>query len=152
MKIFIPLSEWKERKVARGRTAGDVIKTRWVLALDNWNWIIANQTEKDDGPISNMFYYQNFKILIPAISRVSGLDTKTVVPKIVGALKRSLNIDMTGQRLPPSDITSEKMGVWIDDIFSASFAREYPPKVYRRLFPTDTKLEEKQDRDSLPND
>ncbi len=136
MKILMPVSDWEEKIISRGRTAGGTIKTRWIIACDNWNWIVATQSANEDGPLSNISYYGNFRTLIPCLGPITTIDTNKIIPKIVATLKRSLNKDMSNVKLPPLNTGGRDMGAWIDETFDVSHMKEPVPTVYKRVFKT----------------
>jgi hypothetical protein len=137
MKMVCVLNEWQCETVDRGRFKGQESKFRYVLAVDNWNWMIADQRKDANAPMTGYLYYPSMRIFLPRLlerSQELGIKVEFALPNIVQSLQK-----LTGKQvsMPIGELTVgvlEKFGKQLDDEMNLSYVREYPPTVCQRLF------------------
>lgn len=131
MIIVTPITDWQTTTVSRGRGMGNQIVSRYVLAADLWNLVVAVE-RKDSLNIAGEAFFGNFKTLLPWLNNNGIHDA---LPKIVAELCKR-----TGK--PDPKITSLlpfEQGRVLDDYFECSYMREYPPMVLKRVFKSEDK-------------
>lgn len=129
MNNLVELSDWFEEKVEVGKFKGNIIKTRWVLCLDNWGWIIAEQNEKRiDSPVGQRFHGSlNHIINCDFIKeRFEAKELEPLFLKIVTALEKQ-----TGKKYDKEISIAEAKN--IDTFFGTSYFKVYPPNVLANL-------------------
>lgn len=133
MKVLCPLSDWKERKVERGKSVGNTIIQRDVLALDPWNYIIGVQNKNDMNVIGQMYYGNLATLFIDLELVLFGQEFKYFIKQLIDILSNRLNKKFNLDIKNPHD-NAEKIGKEIDRKYDISFLKEYPPTVYYRIF------------------
>jgi len=56
MQFICPITEWIEKTAQRGKAVGNKVIFRYVVAVDNYNWIIALQNKNSPQLVGQKFF------------------------------------------------------------------------------------------------
>jgi hypothetical protein len=129
MKIICTLSDWKETTAKRGKYKGKIVRTRKVLGLDSWNWVLATQTNSENGPISQDKFFGNIKMFLEFYR-----PKRDLLDFIIYELATGLDIQIDTLPARPLSKDMSATGKWIDDNFDTSLMKKDPTRVFKKIF------------------
>jgi hypothetical protein len=129
-RIFLDLTDWEEKDIETGLHIGGTTKSRWVIACDNYQWILAKQVEGNQA-FQRARYIAAFRQLLPAADEYTG----NIAKKVADELHARIGGDPLALR--PGSLAEQ--GRQIDTYFKVNYFLDSGIK--ERVFPGDSDQE-----------
>lgn len=85
-KLLFPLTEWNERTATRGRGSGNLIRERFVVAMDNRTFILGTQTKNESSNIIGFKFASKIHQFITMASYESGTDKRKIFDDLMNKI------------------------------------------------------------------
>jgi hypothetical protein len=128
MRLLCELTDWKEDVVQRGRSAGSVTRFRYVIAADNWNWLIGIQRTNESTQVVGEAFVGSMNMLFSFLDKKAEdyhVKADDIKHRVISSLEK-----VTGKQAPKPNMTGSE----VDNFFQTSQMKKYPPTVIKDVF------------------